>query len=195
MIPIEVSLAKPPSDQPSVRILIPHELIACDLIHYISTEKPIVAVEEATEKDVDIAVAAARKAFNGEWRQTTPEQRGRYLVKLADLVERDAEQLAAIEALDNGKAISMANVDVSMVAGCLRYYGGWADKITGSVLDTNHEMFSYTRQEPVCVLPAFQDANCRLPNTFTDWGLWPDHSMELPTSYVGVEDRPRNRYW
>ncbi|KAI9857640.1 MAG: aldehyde dehydrogenase (NAD(P)(+)) ald5 [Vezdaea acicularis] len=116
-----------------------------------ATEKPIVAVEEATEKDVDIAVAAARKAFNGEWRQTTPEQRGRYLVKLADLVERDAEQLAAIEALDNGKAISMAKVDVSMVAGCLRYYGGWADKITGSVLDTNHEMFSYTRQEPIGV--------------------------------------------
>jgi aldehyde dehydrogenase (NAD+) len=79
----------------------------------------------------------------------TPEQRGKYLVKLSELIERDTEQLAALEALDNGKALSIAKVDVSMVAGCLRYYGGWADKIEGKVIDTNHETFSYTRQEPV----------------------------------------------
>ena len=47
----------------------------------------------------------------------------------------------------------MANVDVSMVAGCLRYYGGWADKIEGKTMDTNAETFAYTRQEPVSSLP------------------------------------------
>lgn len=114
-----------------------------------SNEKPIVAVHEATEKDVDIAVAAARKAFEGSWRTVTPEQRGKYLVKLADLFEQNLEHLAAIESLDNGKAFSMAKVDIKNSAGCLRYYGGWADKIEGKVVDTNAETFSYVRQEPV----------------------------------------------
>jgi aldehyde dehydrogenase (NAD+) len=106
-------------------------------------------VNEGTEKDIDIAVAAARKAFNGPWKDVTPGDRGRLLVKFADLVERDLEKLAAIESLDNGKAIGMAKGDVGAVAGCLRYYGGWADKIEGKVIDTNPDTFSYTRQEPV----------------------------------------------
>ena len=114
-----------------------------------STEKPITAVQEATEKDVDIAVSAARKAFEEVWLHTTPEQRGKHLTKLADLFEQNLDQLAAIESLDNGKAFSMAKVDIGMSAGCLRYYGGWADKIHGNVIDTNSETFNYTRQEPV----------------------------------------------
>ncbi|KAL9105409.1 MAG: hypothetical protein Q9187_008714, partial [Circinaria calcarea] len=113
-----------------------------------TNEKVIVAVHEATEKDVDIAVSAARKAFEGPWSKVTPEQRGKYLVKLAELFEREIETLAAIEALDNGKAVSIAKVDIGMAMGCLRYYGGWADKVEGKVIDTNHESFNYTRQEP-----------------------------------------------
>ena len=114
-----------------------------------SNEKPIVAVHEATEKDVDIAVSAARKAFEGEWRNVTPEQRGKYLIKLADLFEQNLETLSAIESLDNGKALTMAKADVGLCVGCLRYYGGWADKIEGKTIDTNPESFNYTRQEPV----------------------------------------------
>lgn len=114
-----------------------------------STEKVIIAVHEATDKDVEIAVSAARKAFEGPWRTTTPDQRGKYLVKLADLIEQNLDQLAAIETLDNGKTLSMAKLDVTNSAGCLRYYGGWADKIAGKVIDTNPDTFSYTRQEPV----------------------------------------------
>jgi hypothetical protein len=114
-----------------------------------STEEVICSVHEATEKDVDIAVAAARKAFEGSWRKETPENRGKLLVNLANLIEKNTDLLAAVESLDNGKAIGMAKVDVSMVAGCLRYYGGWADKIEGKVIDTNSDTFAYTRQEPV----------------------------------------------
>lgn len=106
-------------------------------------------MHEATEKDVDIAVSAARKAFEGSWRTTTPEQRGKYLVKLADLFEKNLEQLAAIEALDNGKAYTIAKGDIGACVGCLRYYGGWADKIQGKVVDTNAETFNYVKQEPV----------------------------------------------
>lgn len=115
-----------------------------------STEKPICEVQEATEKDVDHAVSVARKAFETTWKNVTPEQRGKYLVKLADLFEQNLELLASIESLDNGKALSMAKVDIGMCAGCLRYYGGWADKIHGKVIETVPETFNYTKQEPVC---------------------------------------------
>ncbi|KAF7890949.1 uncharacterized protein EAF02_001274 [Botrytis sinoallii] len=116
-----------------------------------ATEEVITSVHEATEKDVDIAVAAARKAYEGEWSKVTPEGRGKLLVKLAELVEKNADLLAAVESLDNGKAISMAKGDVAAVAGCLRYYGGWADKIEGKVIDTDPEYFTYTKQEPIGV--------------------------------------------
>ncbi|KAH8816439.1 aldehyde dehydrogenase domain-containing protein [Xylogone sp. PMI_703] len=116
-----------------------------------STEEVICSVHEATEKDVDIAVAAARKAFETTWRHVTPEDRGKLMVKLADLVEKNIDTLAAVESLDNGKAIAFAKGDVGAVAGCLRYYGGWADKIEGKVIDTHKDVFSYTRSEPVGV--------------------------------------------
>jgi len=112
-------------------------------------------VHEATEKDVDIAVAAARKAFNGVWRRTTPQQRSIYLIKLAELCEKNADLLAAVESLDNGKSITLARGDVGAVVGCLRYYGGWADKIEGKTIDINPDMFHYTRREPVCHAPPF----------------------------------------
>ena len=153
-------------------------------------------MQEATEKDVDIAVSVARKTFEETWRKVTPEQRSRYLLKLADLFERDLDTLAAIEALDNGKAFSMAKVDIGMCAGCLRYYGGWADKIEGKVIDTNSETFNYTKQEPVgfLFLPQANAIFARL-NSFLDRCRWPDHSMELPLTHVGLEDWPRRRLW
>lgn len=73
------------------------------------------------------------------------------LCKLADLFDEHVDTLAAIESLDNGKALSMAKVDVGLSSGCLRYYGGWADKIHGKVIDTDPETFNYTRHEPVGV--------------------------------------------
>ena len=114
-----------------------------------TTEEVITSVYEATEKDVDIAVAAARKAFEGPWRKETPENRGKLLAKLADLFEKNLDTLAAVESLDNGKALTMAKADVGLCAGCLRYYGGWADKIEGKVVDTNADTFNYIRKEPV----------------------------------------------
>ncbi|KAK4238436.1 aldehyde dehydrogenase domain-containing protein [Achaetomium macrosporum] len=116
-----------------------------------ATEEVICSVHEATEKDVDIAVAAARKAFDTVWRRTTPQQRGIYLLKLAELCEKNKDLLAAVESLDNGKSISMARGDVDAVIGCIRYYGGWADKIYGQTIDVNPDMFHYTRREPIGV--------------------------------------------
>lgn len=114
-------------------------------------EKPIVAVHEGDANDVDIAVKAARKALEGEWKHITPSERGRLLLRLADFLERDIETVAAIEALDNGKSITMAKGDVTASAGCFRYYGGWADKIYGQTIDTDSGSLTYTRHEPVGV--------------------------------------------
>lgn len=116
-----------------------------------TTEEVICSVSEATEKDVDLAVAAARKAFEGVWRETTPQQRSILLLKLADLAEKNLDLLAAVESLDNGKSITMARGDVGAVVGCIRYYGGWADKIEGKTLDVAPDMFHYTKQEPIGV--------------------------------------------
>lgn len=96
-------------------------------------------------------MAAARKAFEGEWRQTTPQKRSILLIKLAELIEKNSELLAAVESLDNGKSISMARGDIGAVIGCIRYYGGWADKIEGKTIDIAPDMFHYTRPEPLGV--------------------------------------------
>lgn len=114
-----------------------------------STEDVVCSVCEATEKDVGIAVAAARKAFDTTWRQVTPEDRGRMMLRLADLIETNLEVLAAVTTLENGKSISDARGDVNSVVGCIRYYGGWADKVMGRTIDVKPSMFHYTRHEPV----------------------------------------------
>ncbi|KAF2094926.1 aldehyde dehydrogenase, allergen Cla h 10 [Rhizodiscina lignyota] len=114
-------------------------------------ESVICSVHEATEKDVDLAVKAARQAFEGSWRKESPENRGKLLNKLAVLFEENIDTLAAIESLDNGKAITMAKGDVGMCASTLRYYGGWADKIEGKVVDTTPDTFNYIKKEPIGV--------------------------------------------
>jgi len=116
-----------------------------------STEEVITSVFEGTEKDVDLAVSAARAAFETTWKRSTPEHRGRLLYKLADLAEENKELLAAVESLDNGKSINNARGDVAAVIGCLRYYAGWADKIEGKTIDIAPDMFHYTRSEPLGV--------------------------------------------
>jgi acyl-CoA reductase-like NAD-dependent aldehyde dehydrogenase len=121
----------------------------------------------------------------------TPEDRGKLLVTLANLVEKNIDLLSAVESLDNGKAFSMAKGDVGAVAGCLRYYGGWADKIDGKTIDTNPDTFSYTRQEAVSPPCAFHI----LYLTALAWRLRPDYPVEFPSAYAGDEDWPRPRHW
>jgi aldehyde dehydrogenase (NAD+) len=154
-------------------------------------ESVICSVHEATEKDVDIAVAAARKAFNGEWKATPPETRGKLLNNLANLFEKNLNLLAAVESLDNGKAISMARGDVGACAACLRYYGGWADKIEGKVVDTSHDTFNYIRKEPVS-FHVFEILFSQML-ILADRRLRSDYPMELSSSYVVMEDWPCSR--
>ena len=93
-----------------------------------ATEKVLATVQSAGAKDVDNAVAAATKAF-ATWRDVSGPARRDMMLKLADLVEANKQQLAEWESLDNGKPVSVArDVDVFMTIQHLRYYAGWADK-------------------------------------------------------------------
>jgi aldehyde dehydrogenase (NAD+) len=98
-----------------------------------TTEEKITSVQEADLQDVEKAVKAARKAFDeGPWRRMAASERGRLLYKLGDLVEKHADELAALEALDNGKPASFARAaDIELCIKTYRYYAGWADKIHG----------------------------------------------------------------
>ena len=116
-----------------------------------STEEEITHIYEAREDDVDIAVAAAKKAFDNGWSTAEPEERAKCLLKLADLVDEHAETLAAIESLDNGKSLFCSRGDVALVAKYLRSCAGWADKIYGKVIDTGADHFSYSKREPLGV--------------------------------------------
>jgi len=99
-----------------------------------ATGKIIAEVHEAGEADVDAAVRAAHAAFQpgSPWRALEPHERGLLLLKLADLIDRDKQYIADLEALDNGKPAKMALwVDCATASRLLRYYAGWPDKITG----------------------------------------------------------------
>jgi len=119
-----------------------------------TTDKVIASVAEASAKDVDTAVDAAQKAFDTVWGEKVPAfERGKLLMKLAELFEEHADTLAAIESFDNGKAFAFARgFDVPEAAACLRYYGGWADKDHGKVVEVNNQKLAYTRHEPIGVV-------------------------------------------
>ena len=103
-----------------------------------ATEEVICQVAEGDKADVDRAVKAARKAFEGEWNRVTPAGRERLLLKLADLVEQNSEELAQLESLDNGKLVMFAKmIDVHGTVDFLRYMAGWATKIEGRTLDVS----------------------------------------------------------
>jgi aldehyde dehydrogenase (NAD+) len=138
-----------------------------------STGEVITQVAESDAADVDKAVAAARAAFEkGAWRKMSGSQRGRLMNKLADLVEKYADELAQLEALDNGKPAHVARAaDVNLTMACYRYYAGWADKIQGKTIPVNGRYFSYTKHEPVGVVGQIIPWN--FPLLMQAWKLGP----------------------
>ena len=117
------------------------------------TEQKIADVAEGDEADIQLAVAAARKAFDtGDWPKMDARDRGMLLFRLADLIEENIDEIAALETLDNGKPIvDSRNVDLPLVIDCYRYYAGWADKIHGKTIPVRGNYFSYTRHEALGV--------------------------------------------
>ncbi|MCU1273819.1 MAG: Aldehyde dehydrogenase, partial [Bryobacterales bacterium] len=137
-----------------------------------STEEVIAEVPDADEGDIDRAVKAARVAFDsGPWPQTTAQDRGRLLFRLAERVRREASMLAELEARNCGKPIVEAEFDINDVATCFEYYGGLATKVIGHVKPVPDNALSLSLREPVGV--AGQIIPWNYPLLMAAWKLAP----------------------
>jgi aldehyde dehydrogenase (NAD+) len=137
-----------------------------------ATEEKIADVAYAGKEDVDLAVDAASRAFQeGPWRRMDARERGRLLYRLADLIEKNFDELVALEVLDNGKPVREAKAgDLPLVIDCLRYYAGWADKIQGEVIPVRGRYFCYTKREPVGVVGQIIPWNFPMLMVAWKWG-------------------------
>lgn len=131
----------------------------------------ITKVAQAKAADVDRAVAAAERAFP-KWSAMAAAERGRLLLKLADRIEAEADELAYLEALDTGHPIRDArNIDVPRTAACYRYFGGMADKFQGSVVPVEPGFLNYVTRAPIGVVGQIVPWN--FPLMFTSWKMGP----------------------
>jgi len=135
-------------------------------------------VAEGFADDVDAAVKAAHAAFarGSKWRTMDASERGRLLYKLADLMERDAETLATLDSVDNGKPKHIAlGVDTHLAIKCFRYYAGFADKVYGQTIPLDGPFLSYTRHEALGVVGQIVPWN--FPLLMATWKLAPALAM------------------
>ena len=120
-----------------------------------ATEEVLTTVAEAGAADIDKAVHAARSSFEApSWRGISPHQRGRYLRKIADLVELHGDELAAIETLNNGVPFGISKARIQHISDTFNYYAGWSSKMGGTTNPTDAQRFIYSVREPmgVCAL-------------------------------------------
>ncbi len=139
-----------------------------------ATGEVLAEISEASAADVDRAVAAARAAFDeqSKWRKMSASERGRLIWKLADLMERDIDELAELETVDNGKPIFESRyVDMPMAIDVMRYYAGLATKLHGDTVYVNSSAFTYTLREPIGVVGAIVPWN--FPLLLATWKLGP----------------------
>jgi betaine-aldehyde dehydrogenase len=158
-----------------------------------ATEAPLAEVAAGGPAQIDRAVTSARRALEGEWGATTGVARAALLHRIADLIERDAEILARLEALDIGKPVVQPTMlDLPHTVATFRYFAGWADKITGSVIPTagylGRPTHSYTRREPVGVIGAIIPWNS--PVMIAAWKLAPALAAGNTVVVKPPEDAP-----
>jgi betaine-aldehyde dehydrogenase len=136
-----------------------------------ATGEPMATVPDAAAEDVDRAVKAARRAFDGGWRDVTAQERGRVLFRLADTVRRESKRLASLETLNSGKPLAESEFDISDAATCFEYYGGLATKLHGEVLPVPDNALSLALREPLGV--AAQVIPWNYPLLMAAWKLAP----------------------
>jgi len=119
-----------------------------------ATGEDLATVSEAGRADVDAAVKAAREAFDhGPWGKMSAADRSHLIYKLADLMEKNKQELAQLDTLDNGKPIAeTTTADVPLAIEHFRYYAGWATKDVGQTIPVRGNFFTYTRHEPTGVV-------------------------------------------
>lgn len=119
-----------------------------------ANEMTITDVQRGTAEDIDLAVNYAKEAFEkGPWSRMDPTDRARCLFKLANLIQANADELAKIEAINNGKPFNLAKaLDVDLTHRIFTYYGGWVDKIRGNTISMDGPFSLSTRKQPVGVV-------------------------------------------
>ncbi len=136
-----------------------------------ATGEEIAKVAAGTAADVDRAVSAARKALeSGPWSRLDAADRGKLIYDLAELIEKNAEELATLESYNCGKTIGDSRGDLQGVVNTLRYYAGWADKIEGRTIPVRGSFLSYTIREPVGVVGQIIPWNFPLLMLAWKWG-------------------------
>ncbi len=136
-----------------------------------STGDVLAKVSAATAADVDRAVKAARAALEkGPWAKMDAADRGRLMFKLADLIEKNAEELAQLESINCGKTIRDSRGDMGGAVNTLRYYAGWADKIEGKTVPVRGNFLSYTLRQPIGVVGQIIPWNFPLLMLAWKWG-------------------------
>lgn len=144
-----------------------------------ATDQVVAQVAEGDAADIELAVAAARRAFDtGPWSTMTASQRSQVIWKIGDLIEQNADELAAMETLDNGKPFGVAKAaDVALAADMFRYMAGWATKIEGNTIPLNvpyapgAQYHAYTLREPIGVVGQIIPWN--FPLLMAAWKLGP----------------------
>jgi phenylacetaldehyde dehydrogenase len=139
----------------------------------------IARVPDSAKEDIDTAVTAARRAFDsGPWRQMTPSERGKMIWRIGDLILQNADQLAELESIDNGKPRAVARVaDVPLAADLFHYMAGWATKIEGQTIPISvpyaagARFHAFTLREPVGVVGQIIPWN--FPLLMAAWKLGP----------------------
>src|SRR5271155_5589727 len=121
-----------------------------------ATGELLATVAEGDAADIDLAVAAARRAFEGPWSRARPYDRQRILLRFADLVEQHIEELLTVDTLDMGAVLAMSLANRQRIPSMIRYYAGMANALTGDTIPNSAaaEIFTYTTREPVGVVGA-----------------------------------------
>ena len=141
-------------------------------VHSPATGDVLTEVAEAGAAEVDAAVKAARRAFESkEWRNLDAADRGAMLWRISDGIERRKAELARLEAMDNGKPVREAQIDVQMAIDSFRYYAGWTTKLQGDTIPVRGNVLNYTLREPVGVVGAIIPWN--FPLLMAAWKVAP----------------------
>jgi len=155
-----------------------------------ATEELLTEVDNCDKQVVNEAVQAAYNELeNGKWSKLLPNQKEKLLLRYADIIENNGDELAELLVLEHGKLLSDAKKEVSAAVNCFRYYAGWATKIEGSTIDVSLSggpHFAYTKREPIGVVGAIAPWN--VPIMMYAWNLWLHHSFQT------IRRNPFNRF-
>jgi len=158
--------------------------------HNPATGELLATVAEGDKADIDSAVAAARRAFEGPWSKFTPFERQNLLLRFADLIEKHFDELSTLDTLDMGAPLSRTRAGRLRVLGMLRFYAGQATSIHGETIENSlpGEIFSYTLKEPVGVVGAIIPWNS--PLTASIWKIGPALATGCTVVLKPAEEAP-----